>query len=117
MTFGHALTRRVVPVSRILSDVVGPDNALAVEGWGKQRSLPRQGKFREGFHRRARQRVEHVALSTLGRYIVEKCAKLRAAQFDTRIGDNLHQAMQVILKSKGRTDAIENRKARPFLAN
>ncbi len=86
----HAVMRRVFSEARILADVIGADDAFAVEGGCEDLGRARHRKSVEGFAWHAREGVEHVGIAFFIDQIVEKGAELSAGDLSAGIGDDLH---------------------------
>src|SRR6201986_5289225 len=95
MAFGHPVMRRIFAVTRILTDVVGPNRACAAKSRFEHGSVARHAKSVERLSRCARQRVKLIFLARFVCDIVEKSAELRARQFSSDIGYRLDDAFLV----------------------
>ena len=83
----HAVERLVLPVARILGDVVQAHDALATEGRRKHPGRARMRKMRERLPWRTRQRVEHVRVAgVLIAHVVEERAELGVGELGGGVG-------------------------------
>ena len=87
--------RCIMPVSRILRDIGGTDDACAVEGWGKDCRIARNRKLRKLLPVDGGECGEKIAFSSLVDDTIEEGSKLRAAELQARIGCGLDDAFQV----------------------
>src|SRR6476619_8598149 len=77
MAWRHPVIWRVVPIARIVRDVVAADDTGALEGRLEHFSVARHRKLRKRLARHAGDRVQRVRLTGLVDDVVEECAELR----------------------------------------
>ena len=104
----HAVMRRHGPVARIGEHVVQADGQLAAERRAEQRGRARVAEVGEGLARCTRQGVEQEGVAVLVGDVVEERAELRAAQLGRRVGDRLHEGLQVELRGEQLAGLVED---------
>jgi hypothetical protein len=114
---GHPLAWRVAPVARVLGDVVGPDDALAVEGRREHLGVPRHRELRERFDRRSGQGVEHVALAPVIQHIVEERPEFRARKLHAGVGHGLDEAMEFGFGGQRRARTVQDLQRAAFFGD
>jgi hypothetical protein len=77
----------------------------------------RHRELREGLRRRARKRVEHVALAGVVEDVVEERAELGAGQFHARIRHDLDQTLEIRFDGESGTGPVEDFEGSPFFAD
>ena len=103
----HAVMRRIVPVTRILADIVGAHDFRAAKCRLEDRCVARHAEFLESFARRTAERVEEVGFSALVQHIVVERAEFRAAQPGGDVGDGLDNLLEIETAAERLRAAIE----------
>src|SRR4051794_14494081 len=76
VSHGHAMVGRVVPVVRVLGDVVAAHDTGALEGGLEHTGVARHRKLRERLAGYPGDGVKRVSLTAVIQYVVEKRAEL-----------------------------------------
>ena len=82
----------------------------------EDRRIARHRKFGERLTRRSGKRVQCVGLAVVADHVIEECTELRPAQLDSRVGNLLHQALQVEFGADRNACAVEHFQGARFLA-
>ena len=96
------------PYARILRHVGEADDSLAAKGRPEQRRRARHRKPLEVPAIDARQRVEHVRAAAGVEHVVEERPELRAHQTRRRIGERLHQLLQIELGRQHAPEVVDD---------
>ena len=111
MSFGHPVVGIVLPVTRVFADVVGADDAGALEGRLEHRRVARHRELVEMLPRHAREGVEHVALALVVDDVVEEGAELGVHDLRAGVGGDLHDLVHIELGRQRRARAVQTRRA------
>jgi hypothetical protein len=95
MSFGHAVMGIILPVTRVFADIIGADDAGALESRFEDGCVARHGRFIEVVPRHARDGVEHVALALVIDDVVEKGAELSIHDLRAGVGGDLHDLVHI----------------------
>src|SRR5581483_9190161 len=104
---GHAVIGRALPVTGIGQNIARPHRTPAAERWLEYGRVARNRKLLEGFARRTREGVEGVGLAIVAQDIIEKCPEGSVAEFDSRIGHELDELLEIMLGGDRDTGLIE----------
>src|SRR5436853_5985283 len=88
-----------VSIARIRKNVWRADGAGTAKGWLKHLRVARHWKRRKSFSRRAGKRVKCIGFAILSVDVVKERTELSSAQFNSSIGNDLDQALQIKLSS------------------
>src|ERR1700722_503234 len=107
MSFGHAVIRIVLSITRVFEDIIGADEASPLKGRLEHGRIAWHGKFIEALPRHAGEGIEHVALALIVEDVVEESAELGVHDLSAGVSGNLHDLVYIKLGGQRSAHAVK----------